>query len=207
MVASMSSLANMTLLAFFLGIVFGILYDAVRISRAFIGHSYGGRSAAYLYEREYPLIGKLEKKTGKFKTGFLTAMVIFGDIIYFTVCGLIFTVFIYYTNDGTFRFQSLLAVIVGFFSYYLTFGRLVIACAEIICIFLKIIIKIFLFSIAFPFKIMYNILIKLYNWLFGIVFAPLLCKIHRKSTERKMKKLLNDASNGFLQNFMKGQDA
>lgn len=207
MVQSMSALSAMTLYALILGIAFGALYDVIRISRVFLGVSYGGRSASYLYEKEYPLIGKLEKGQGKLKKGFLTTAVIFGDIIYFTVCGAIFTVFIYYTNDGIFRFSALAAVFFGFFAYYMTFGRLVIAFAEIICIFLKIITKIFLFAIAFPFKIMYNILVKLYNRLFGIPLMRFLLKIRRKSTERNMKSIMMQATDGFLKNFTKGQDA
>ncbi len=207
MVASMSALAIMTLYALFLGVSFGVIYDVFRISRAFLGVSYGGKSAAYLYEKEYPLIGKLEIKQSKFKSGFLNVAIIFGDILFFTVCGLIFAIFIYYANDGIFRFQALASIFVGFFAYYMTFGRLVIAFAEIICIFLKIITKIFLFAIAFPFKIMYNILVKLYNRLFAITFARILLKIRHRSTERKMNAILKQASNGFLENFMKGQDS
>ena len=207
MVQSMSALTAMILYALFLGIAFGAFYDVFRISRVFLGISYGGRSASYLYEKEYPLIGKLEKRQGKLKRGFLMTAVIFGDIIYFTVCGSIFSIFIYYTNDGIFRFGALAAVLCGFFAYYTTLGRLVIAFAEIICIFLKIITKIFLFAIAFPFKIMYNILIKLYNRLFGAPLKRFLLKIRRKSTERKMKAILAEAADGFLENFTKGQDA
>ncbi len=207
MVQSMSALAAMTLYALFLGFAFGALYDAFRISRVFLGMSYGGKSASYLYEKEYPLIGKLKNKQGKLKNGLLMAAVIFGDIIYFTVCSLIFTVFIYYTNDGIFRFGALASVFCGFFAYYMTFGRLVIAFAEIICIFLKIITKIFLFAIAFPFKIMYNILVKLYDRLFGIPLKRFLLKIRLKSTDRKMKAIMMQAVDGFLQNFTKGQDA
>lgn len=207
MVQSMSALATMTLYAFFLGIVFGVIYDVFRISRAFMGVSYGGKSAAYLYEREYPLIGKLVLGQGKLKKGIIFVAVVLGDVLFFSVCGLMFAVFIYYTNDGIFRFSALVAVFIGFFTYYITIGRLVIAFAEIICIFLKIITKIFLFAIAFPFKIMYNILIKLYNRLFGIPLERLLLKIRRKVTKRKMKVMLKQASNGFLQNFKKGQDA
>ena len=205
MVQSMPALAAMTLYAFFLGIAFGVLYDAFRISRVFLGVSYGGKSASYLYEKEYPLIGKLKKGQGKLKKGFLITAVIFGDIIYFTVCGLIFSVFIYYTNDGIFRFGALVAVFCGFFAYYMAFGRLVIAFAEIICIFLKIITKIFLFAIAFPFKIMYNILIRLYNRLFGIPLMRFLLKIRLKATERKMKSIMIEAADGFLKKFTKGQ--
>lgn len=207
MVQSMSALAAMILYAFFLGVAFGVLYDVFRISRAFLGVSYGGKSAAYLYEKEYPLIGKLENKQGKLKRGILLTAVIFGDLIYFTICGLIFAIFIYYANDGIFRIGALMAVGGGFFAYYITVGRLIIAFAEIICIFLKIITKIFLFAIAFPLKIMYNIFIKLYNRLFAITVGRFLLKIHRKSSERRMKVMLKQASGGFLENFMKGQDA
>ena len=55
----------------------------------------------------------------------LWLFVFFGDILYFTVSGAAFAVFIHFSG-GEFRFFMLFGLLVGFFCYYLTVGRAVI---------------------------------------------------------------------------------
>lgn len=205
MTVSMAALARMTFYAFLLGIALGAVYDLFRITRVMLGVSYGGRSAEHLYSREYPLIGKLKRKSGGLKKGLLSVFVAVGDILFSVLAALSFSVFIYYTNDGIFRFQALLALVGGFILYYKTVGALVISFAEIICIFLKIIAKIFVYAIAIPLGIMYNILVRLLKRFFGVPLAWLSRKVRLILTERKMKLLMHEASFGFLQKYLKGQ--
>ena len=205
---SMVSLARMTLWALLMGIAFGIFYDVIRISRVMVGVTYGGivrKSADRLYSIEYPLIGKIKRKESTLKGRFMGFHVAVGDLIFCTVVGGVLCIFFYYTNDGIFRWQALAASALGFFAYYKTVGALVISFAEIIYIFLKIFTKILLFAIAFPFRIMYNILIKVLNTIFGTPLRWFLKKIHVRATRRKMARLLIEADSGFLQNFLKGQ--
>lgn len=206
MAVSMTVIARMTLYAFFLGIALGAFYDLVRISRVLAGVSYGGKSAERFYEKKYPLIGKLKRKKGALRKGFTEIFVAVGDILFFTFAGIVFAVFIYYTNDGIFRFHALFASALGFLLYHGTLGVIIISFAEIISIFLKIFIKIFLYAIAFPFKIMYNITIKLVKRVFGVPYAWFSRKARLFATERRLKILRRKASFGFLEKFLKGQD-
>lgn len=201
---SMTELARMIALAFVFGAVMGAVYDVFRITRVLIGVSYGGRSADHLYQIEYPLIGKLKKKDNGIKRGFTDIIIGIGDIIFCLLAGSAFSVFIYYTNDGIFRFHAFFASFLGFVVYYKTLGALIISFAEIIAIFLKIIIKILLYAIAFPFRIMYNIFIKLLRKVFGAPFALARLKISAFFTDRKMKELMKNAESGFLKEYLKG---
>ncbi|MBE6538988.1 MAG: hypothetical protein E7671_05950 [Ruminococcaceae bacterium] len=205
---SMSALWRMITFAFLLGIGFGVLYDVFRITRVMAGVEYAGigkKSTDRLYSIKYPFIGKLEKKEGKIRKRFLHLFVGIGDIIFCLIIGVAFSIFLYYSNDGIFRWQAAAAGFLGFFLYYRTLGTLVIYFAEIICIFLKIIIKILLYAIAFPFRIMYNILVKVSKAVLGVPVAWILKKIRLKNTEHTLKTLLATSSSGFIEKYLKGQ--
>lgn len=198
----MLSLGKMVLYAFFLGVGFGFLYDVFRITRVVVGVEYLGvakKSTDYLYSRTYPLIGKIERRENKAKKYFLDIFVGVGDIIYCLLVGVAFCIFLYYSNDGIFRWHSLAAAVCGFFVYYKTLGAILITFAEIICIFLKIISKILLFAIAFPFKFMYNIIISILKFLFRPISKAFVLRYRRIVTQHKMKILLVKAKSGFLE--------
>lgn len=205
---SMLSLAKMTLYSFFLGIFFGILYDTLRIMRVMMGVRYAGIGSVpeKLYEKEYPLIGKLKYSSGRFRQGAVSVATFFGDFLYCFVIGVIYCVFLYYTNCGIFRFQSFAAAAFGFFIYYQTAGRLVITFAEYICLFLKIFVSFFLFAIAFPFKILYNIAIRVSNRLLAAPRRALIRHELKRSTDKQIQKILTEATEGFLLSYGKGRD-
>ena len=204
----MLSLGKMVLYAFFLGVGFGVLYDVFRIMRVVVGVEYLGvakKSTDYLYSRKYPLIGKIERRENKAKKYFLDIFVGVGDIIYCLFIGGVFCIFLYYSNDGIFRWHALAAASCGFFIYYKTLGAILITFAEIICVFLKIISKILLFAIAFPFKFMYNIIISILKALFKPIAKFFILRYRRIATKHRMKVLLAEAKSGFLENLVKGQ--
>lgn len=205
---SMSGLWQMTVFAFFLGIGLGALYDVFRITRVMAGVEYSGigkKSTDKLYSIKYPLIGKLSKKEGSVRGKFLDLFVCIGDVFFCIIFGAVFCIFLYYSNDGIFRWQAMAAVFSGFFLYYKTVGALVIYFAEIICIFLKIIVKILLYTIAFPFKIMYNISVKVSKAVLGVPIRWIIKKMRLGYALHKLKKLLATSSLGFIQKILKGQ--
>lgn len=188
---SMLSLAKMTLYALFLGVGFGLLYDVIRISRVMIGVRYVGIGSLpeKLYEKKWPLLGVLPKREGAVKRTFTDIFVFFGDVLYCTIIGVCFCIFIYYANNGIFRIQSLAASIFGFFCYYQTVGKVLITFAEYICFFTKVFVKILIFAIAFPFKMLYNIFVKVSKKLFANKIRALREKIIKKNTEKQERKL------------------
>ncbi|MEE0970514.1 MAG: spore cortex biosynthesis protein YabQ [Clostridia bacterium] len=208
MEVSMIVLGKMTLWAFFLGIAFGIFYDVIRITRVMLGVTYGTAkgSAEFLYSRTYPLIGQIIRKESKAKEKLLTFIVAAGDVIFCTVMGASFCIFLYYTNDGIFRWQAVAATAIGFFVYYKTIGAIILYFAEIISIFLKILTKILLYAIAFPFRIMYNIVIRMLKAVFGKPFEWCRIKFLHRTTKAKMKKLQLSSATGFLEDYLKGQE-
>ncbi len=201
---STAVLGKMCLYAFILGVAFGILYDVIRITRIILGVRYGfaQKSAEFLYSRKYPLIGIYKPGNGQIKKTLLDITVFIGDVIYCIAVGSVFCIFMYYSNDGIFRWQALAFVLLGFFVYYKTFGALIMYFAEIIGIFLKILTKILLYTIAIPFKIMYNIVIGL----FGVPVIWCVRCAMRIVTDIKMKRILSASHRGFTDKFLKGRE-
>lgn len=197
------SLAKMTLYALFLGVFLGVAYDVVRITRVTVGVRYGGfaeKSTDKLYEINFPLIGKL-KKRGKGKLGRkMTAVFVFsGDLLFFSACGAVFCIFLYYTDSGMFRWQALAAAVLGFFVYYKTVGTLVISSAEIICIFVKIFVRILLKSIEIPIGFMYNIIVKVSKAVYSVTFGRAVKRYRRRKTRAVMRKMLAAAGTNYFE--------
>ena len=51
------------------------------------------------------------------------------DFIFLTFCGIAFSVFVYYTNDGSIRFIAVAGTIVGFTACYFSLGRFIRRCS------------------------------------------------------------------------------
>lgn len=204
--ATMEALLKMSGMAFVFGIFLGVIYDIVRISRAFVGISYNGKSADKLYQIEYPLIGKLRKNDRKKGKIFYDIYIAIGDFFYCAFVGIASCIFLYYTNNGMLRLPAVFMAFMGLSLYYRTIGRFIVNLAEILCIFLKIITKFLLFAIAFPLKVMYNILIMLSKKIFGVPVNALLAVFRAVNTRRKLKAIREEATFGFIKKYLKGQD-
>lgn len=204
--ATMSALLKMSGMAFVFGIFLGVIYDIIRISRAFVGISYNGKSADKLYQIEYPLIGRLKKSDRRKGRVFYDIYIAVGDFFYCFFVGVASCIFLYYTNNGMIRLPAVLMAFAGFSLYYKTVGRIVVDLAEILCIFLKIITKILVFAIAFPLKVMYNILMLGMKRLFGVPLNALLAAFRAVNTRKKLKVIQNEATLGFVEKYLKGQD-
>ena len=169
MEVSIDVILKMTLYAFFLGLTIGVLYDLIRISRMMIGISYSREERgpiARLYSIEYPVIGRLTRTKSDGNSLFSYLYVGVGDVLFCLLSGSLFCVFLYLFNDGIFRWQAFVFCALGFFAYYNTLGKIVIYFAEFFVIFLRILTKFLAFAIAFPFKIVYNIGIKVVRPIF-----------------------------------------
>lgn len=192
MTLSMAALAYMTFYAFILGLFFGLFYDIIRIVRIMCGVRIGNitKGAEHLYSLKYPLIGTITRKEGKIKKGFGFSVIFFTDIFFCISTALMFCVFTYYTNNGTFRFAAFAAVCGGFYLEHITAGRIIMSFSEIIDAALKIFIKISIFTIAIPFKIVYNILVIVYRNTVGLLISTINCKIQQFITYRRFEYLI-----------------
>lgn len=136
--------------ALLLGVAFGISYDVLRISRIFIGIRYFGSASVCAIWRTPPssfaipsrMCGFLSacgmtlkwrkkriKKTAvsrwRLRDTIQNIAVFFGDLIYFTLAGAAFCIYIHFSG-GEFRMFMLISLLIGFAGYYFTVGRAVI---------------------------------------------------------------------------------
>ncbi len=122
---SMREMGSAFLLSVLLGIIFGLCYDPLRILRIIRGER-GGAFSRVLTAAE--------------------------DFLLLAVYGALFSIFVYAVNDGVVRGFMLIGVALGFFAYYFTVGRLVMAASERIIALLKRAIRYAVKAIARPMR-------------------------------------------------------
>lgn len=160
------------------GAALGVVYDFFRILRIST-------------EISPKLRAKLNLKTRKKRTEFFKCAVIFiQDILFWLICSVAVTVFIYHVNNGRIRGIALICSLAGFFIYYNTIGRLVIYIAEYIILFIQMAIRaIYLITVKPLFGFTRLICRLIYN---------LYCKTSKKIyTEQRIKYLLKYSARGF----------
>ena len=101
------ALAQMTLASLFLGVFLELSFEIFRFA--------GGVFWPYLLRDEY------EKKDNVAVIAWITVR----DFVFLLFCGIVFCIFVYYTNDGRVRFIAILGTLIGFCSCYFTIGRVI----------------------------------------------------------------------------------
>ncbi len=134
-----------------LGVFLGVVYDFFRIRR--VSYSVG-------------------KKSNNIRERVEVAIIAFEDILYSLICSIVVCIFIFYTNSGKFRALALFGALAGFYIYYKTVGRLVIACSEKIIRFVKYILRKIYTIFLLPLLHIATFLIKItIGRLFSVVFT------------------------------------
>lgn len=126
--------------SFFVGMFLGLIYDFFRIRR---------------------IAFKKSGLTSKLRRLFSSMVVFFEDIFFALICAVIVCIFLFYINSGRARGISLFVMVLGFYVYYNTLGRVVILCSEYIIRFIKyVFIKIYSIFLR-PLLIILKILCKI----------------------------------------------
>ena len=160
--------------SFILGLIFGGLYDIIRIIHIMCG------IASYTGE-------------GRRKSGILPFFLFFlCDAVYMLIITATFSVFLYAQMSGTFRLFVLLSVLAGFAVWYATAGRLVMACSEAIVRFLR---RTAYWMLWIPVRFLLGILRKIFVFLYrqtaGRILRTLRNRVRHHRSEficRKLKK-------------------
>ncbi len=165
-----------------LGVFLGVVYDVFRIRR--ISYS----------------VGKEKLKKNNIRERIETAIIAFEDVLYSLICSIVVCIFIFHTNSGKFRALALFGALSGFYIYYKTVGRLVIACSERIIRFVKYILRkiytIFLLPLLHIVKFLIKITI---GRLFSIVFTYIRLRSDMRLAEKGLG-LLSKKSKGYIEN-------
>jgi hypothetical protein len=142
-------IAGLYVHAILLGIILGIVYDGLRISRVFLGARYSRRIADRLRRKELPLLPPPKERQ---KSPFLGPVIFFEDLFFAIFGSVAFILMQYAENNGKFRFLAVAFTVAGFFIYRATVGRLVMLFSEIIAFFIGIFVRYLIFFTLLPFR-------------------------------------------------------
>ena len=123
----------------FVGLLFGVIYDLVKLLRYVFVYSFSSRFISMHINNEFknisnPLINK-EKKI------FHNIKLFLFDVLYFLIITPICVIFVYEFNDGIIRIFILVGILVGFLIYRLTLGRLTSLAFQYIAYYVKILLS------------------------------------------------------------------
>ena len=177
-------LLYLLLSSFFLGVGVGAVYDVHRIVRIFFGVQYSKKRPSELLLRPLPMVGRPlgEIRQRKWKNCFLSVLIFLQDVFFFCLAGVGIVILNYAYNDGQFRFYTVVALLLGFLSYYFTIGKLVIYLSEWIVFFLRAAFSILFFLLLQP-------VIKLFT-LVSFIMKKIISNL-QKSIAKKRKKVYN----------------
>lgn len=179
----MRAMGAIFVLSIALGTFFGAMYDLLRILRLMRPEKKDKKTkskASNNVSGEKTNKSKEHMSSGKIKIRIGDIVTSLGDIVFLSLCGAIFSVFVFYANDGRFRAFMAIGAIIGFFSYYFTVGRLVMLLSEKI---INAVRKVVIFTVSFAFGTVKRFLIKpikfVLSKLFSLICMPIYTFIRR----------------------------
>lgn len=178
-------------LALLFGALSGVLYDLLRILRVLCG-MHGSCPVPPPPARALPFLpnGFFEPKPRKKGTrAFYAVFVFLCDMLWLPTVGALFSVFVYWQNDGVFRLYMLCSAVVGFAVYYQTVGRLVLLTAETVAIILRIAFFYIFLLLSLPFRFLYTVGRKSMRFLYTVAVLPL-------SSAHRLRKRLHRTREG-----------
>ena len=143
----------------FLGLIFGFIYDIIRIMHILFGIS------SYTGENE------------GMKRGLVPFFVFFIlDAVYMVFVTLTYSVFLYGANSGSNRAYIFISVCIGFALYYFTLGRVVMFFSEAVVRFLR---TVFYYIVVLPLRFIGGLVLRLVRFLTNVTIIRLLSALHR----------------------------
>jgi hypothetical protein len=159
--------------ALFFSFLFGgalhLLYDAIRILRILCGVRYGGFVALRLRSVRFPLLppdlaSRPPRKAGLY---WQRALVLVTDLLFCLAAAFLFSILLYWQNDGQFRAVFLLFAALGYFAFHKTVGRLILAAGETVALLLRVLLAYLCLFVRVPLVWLFRIGRKAGAWLFA----------------------------------------
>ena len=159
-----------------LGLIFGIIYDIIRIMYILCGiMSYSG-------EKRGMVRGRIP---------FLIFFVF--DLLYMITVTVLYSLFNYARNNGSFRVFILAATVCGFVLYYFTVGRVVMFVSDAVVRFLRLAFK---YTVAIPLGFVLGILSRILRFIYkntvGRAISAVLTCLADRRTELFRRSLPRD---------------
>lgn len=157
MSVSQTGLGSLYLCAVLLGFALGAVYDALRITRVFLGVHYSRRTARALRRISLPMLAPI-KDRGESRA--LGLVVFLEDFCFCLLAAILLILLFYEMNDGKPRLLTVVICAGGFLIYRATLGRLVILFSEVIAFVLEVAVRYLLFVLLFPIQRVGQCLVK-----------------------------------------------
>lgn len=190
------------LIAIFLGIFFGIVYDAFRIIRI--------SRLPYLMPqgRLYEYIKIPRQKTNKIRKkianilNFSDNIIIFAEDMFFWIIASIAEIlFIYHINGGVIRIYFILCTFLGAAVYFFSVGKLTIYFSVRIIFLLRCLLYWLFYIIIYPIRMIFAVLKKIIYFIVRITVFPIVLAVKAKHKNKYSKKrvylILDKAKKGF----------
>ncbi len=164
------------LLGLFYSLLFGaflhLLYEGVRLLRVLCGLPSGGRTAAWLARLPIPYLprGFATRRPPAAGQRVQWLLLFLTDLLFLPISAFLFSIFLYWQNEGQLRLVLLLAVLLGYFLFHITVGRLLLWGEETVAFFLRVLLAYLFLAVRVPIVFLVRWLLCLLRW-FGRVCA------------------------------------
>ena len=191
----MSALVLTSARALILGVLFGVLYDGVRILKCFLCVAKYGDKRRFDKVYSKGVCDIFPRSPGGVVVYALTALF---DVLYFIIVTVSFVLFLYAFNHGVFRWFILLACTVGFFAYRSSFGKLVIRSVDAASDLIRLAVNLAIYLFAIPFKFLYRLCIRLYMIFLYPTVGKIRSRIDKSKNRRYTLKCIKELDKFFV---------
>ena len=182
--------------AFFLGVLFGMIYDVFRIARV--------SRLPYLMPKGklYEMIAIPEKKKrGKTAKGFFAAsdalLTFAEDMVFWLIVSAGEILFIYHVNGGAVRGYFILCTFAGAAVYFFTAGKITMFFSVRLIFLLRCLLYWFFYIIIYPVRL----ILRLFGKAWRLTFVPLFSAVQRKRaasySKKRVSHILTQSKKGF----------
>lgn len=177
----MWSLFVALLCALVFGAVLHLLYDAVRVLRILCGVRYPGTVGERLRARPLPLLPMAwhGSRAAIGARWVQNGIIFLTDVLFCLIAGALFSLFVYWQNDGEFRAVLLLGAVVGYTLFHVTFGRLLLSCSTVVAFLGHALFAYVFWLLRFPFLLFYRAIIMAGQWLVHLLLRLLCVALER----------------------------
>lgn len=158
------ALALLLVYAVAVGFCLGGVYDLLRILRMLCG---------FPKKQERP-------------SAFFAVLLFLEDVLFMLIVAIALILLCYYANDGQVRAPAIIGLACGFFAYWQTVGRLVVAMAERVVKLIRKMLAFCLHLMAIPVK-----------GLWHLTVGRMMVARRERMTQRRIRALTESASRGF----------
>ncbi len=186
--------------SFLLGVLLGGIYDAIRISRILFGitaYSPGRRYA--LYDRSFPIIGRVYRVRGRGIGRLLAEIIVFaGDLLFMLTSGIGLLTVAFFENNGKLRLFMIIVTFIGFFMYRLSIGRAVMYFSSIIVFIIRLSVRYIFYFLTYPIRLLYKLIRYLSKRLWRSVLDRIIALRLKNCSERLKRELTEKSKYAFV---------